>query len=66
VKGRQVMSWMRHTYPDGPCDECGELNDVQSYDSDDGLDKRKSLCSDCWDEEVAEQEAAEREKANNG
>jgi len=54
------MSWMRDTYPDGPCGKCGSLVSVESFEYDKPEGKEAMLCDPCWEQE------AEREKANDG
>ena len=57
------MSWMRDTYPDGPCDECNSLVSVESFEYDDQTKEIKMLCDPCW-KEACREEATEKENSN--
>ena len=54
---------MRNIYPDGPCDECGSLVSVESFEYDDQAKEIKMLCDPCW-KEACREEATEKENSN--
>jgi hypothetical protein len=42
---------MKHTYPDGPCEECGSLVSLESFEyNEPGGRHSLMLCNPCWTE----------------
>ena len=57
------MSWARDIFPDGPCDGCGSLVSVESFDHSEPEKKSEMLCCSCWKKE-AETEGGHRSEAH--